>query len=226
MKNFIKIIFSLMLVSASVIFVPTSVIATDGSDTTTEGPSDQPIDEPSDDDTEKPGSEWSGEIKDPAGDNITEPSTPVTPPAPEVTVTEVITTVTPPTTTSQTVSTPIPTPVTATTTENTTAETQPTDTPVTTEEESEPETMTPEDFVVLVPDTNTPKNVEKIRLLALLSTTIVVFSSLFVYLIFQIIKLKPAEVKVKIKTKTPKKSPKIPAKDTNPLLNPTKSKKH
>jgi len=189
-KKFAKICLCLFI-SSSLVFLPAyAVLATDEITTPSEEtspseiPSETPSETPSDEPTEEPGSEWSGEIIDPAGESIARPAENtapagaataeviVTPPAAssnsQENATSSVRTITAPessesTKTSESTETSEPTEAAEVTTE--TSETITTEDP---EVSSEP--------AILVPDTNRPNTTRKIHLMALLSTTILVFT--------------------------------------------------
>ena len=149
-----------------------------------------------------PGEEWDGNIKDPAGETIVEPTTPTEPeqpvptpapaPAPEPT----------PAPAKKPVSTPAPAPAPTVSTHEVAPEETPEETPEeeipaeetqTAEETSTAEETPAGEPSVLVPETARPHTNEKIQKLALISTGIVVFTSIFTWCIIRIVKVSKME---------------------------------
>lgn len=239
----IKLFFTFILAGA--FLAPLPVFAEDE-------PENPTIEEPADE--EKPGGEWSGVIEDQNNDNIKEPSIPNEPskkqPA-ETVITEVVVITSPPaqttTTPAQTKSTENanPTPVsTVSTEENPLESPEISDTSEATEKTSSTEADTekpnevyPEDTAkqtsVEVPKTSRPDNTRKIRLMAIVSTFLVMFMAIGLASGIQLFKIthteesrqkrlnqKSAKKLAKKTKKIAKSSAKQLAKDTNPLLLP------
>ena len=233
----IKLFFTFTLAGA--FLAPLPVFAEDEPDNPT-------IEEPAGE--EKPGGEWSGVIEDQNNDNIKEPSIPNEPskkqPA-ETVITEVIVITSPP---AQTTTTPAQTKSTENTsststpitpakenspkTPEITEETSPVEAKIEELEETYPENTTRQ-APIEVPKTSHPDNTRKIRLIAIVSTFLVIFMTIGLASGIQLFKIthteesrkkrlnqKSAKKLAKKTKKIAKSSAKQLAKDTNPLLLP------
>ena len=177
MKKIVKLFFTLILVASTLSFLPAYA---------------EDVDNPN----ETAGEEWDGNIKDPAGEVIKEPTTPVEPekpaptpaPAPTPTPTPVPTPVNTPAPTTSTPITETPAPETSnetSVTEETPNEEQSSIEEVTSTEETYEETS-PEETAIPVPETARPHTTRKIKILSLVSTGIIIALSILIWGIIQL----------------------------------------
>ena len=194
MKSIVKTLFTLILLGSTLIFLPAHA------ETAEDSNSEQTI---------TPGDEWSGEIPEPPAETIEEPAIPSEPQIPEQPAPVATPAVTQSTTPSVTPTSPSASP-TATTylapistaatssseNENSTnisEEAETPDTLIISSDADHVSSNTETATAVLIPETARPHTVRKIRLMALISTSIVIFTAIFIWSVVELSKINRIE---------------------------------